>query len=179
MALFKGLRKITLLVGDNRRVEIDTELKADSTNPVVNSAITTAIQQINNSIIALTLRMSAVEESLANAITEVQTLQTNLTATNENIATTNYNLGITNDDLGTANAEIALQESRVNALAEELNSLAATMTTTQNELNEINVLTENVASLDSRVTALEGYHNGSGSNEGILDDLGDLEDLFG
>lgn len=178
MALFKGLRKITLLVGDNRRVEIDTELKSDSTNPVVNSAITTAIQQINDNMNALTVRMSAIEESLVNTVTEIQTLQTNLAATNENIATTNYNLATTNDDLGAANAEIALQENKINALTEELNTLSSTITTTQNELNEIDVLTENVASLDSRVTTLEGYH--TGSNEGILDDTGtNLEDLFG
>lgn len=179
MALFKGLRKITLLVGDNRRVEIDTELKTDSTNPVVNSAVSLAIEEIRNSIVNLSTQVNSIGETVANAVNEIQTLGVNLAATNDNLATTNYNLATTNNDIGATNNEVAEQEARINQLAEDLNAISANMATAQNELNEIEVLTENIAGLNERVATLEGYHTSGGSNEGILDDLEDLEDLFG
>ena len=46
MSLFWGNKKVSMLVGDKKRVYIDTELNTESTNPVVNKAIATSIASL-------------------------------------------------------------------------------------------------------------------------------------
>lgn len=163
--LWFGNRPVTLLVGDNRTVNIDTSLDENSTNPVTNKAIATEIGLLNSEILNL-------KSDLFNANQEIDTLTLALESSDSEIATLKQSLN-------TCNSEIATLKEQVQTLTSSLNTLRSEFDT---HVTYLGTYQTSVADRFSTVeTRLEALESNESYNEGILDDEGytNLEDLFG
>ena len=147
--LWFGNRPVTLLVGDNRTVNIDTSLNIESDNPVTNKAITTEIDALNTELLA-------VKSDLFNANQEIETLT----------------LALQSSDY-----EIEILKSDVQNLTDSLNTLRSEFDSHSNYVNNYQTQnSNNIVSIYSRLEELESYH--ASSNEGVQDS-GNLDDMFG
>ena len=149
--LWFGNRPVTLLVGDNKTVNIDTSLDITSDNPVTNKAIATEIGLLNSEILNL-------KSDLFNANQEIDTLT----------------LALESSD-----SEIATLKEQVQTLTNSLNTLRSEFDTHVTYLGTYQTaVADRFSTVETRLEALESNES---YNEGILDDESytNLEDLFG
>lgn len=161
--LWFGNRPVTLLVGDNKTVNIDTSLDITSDNPVTNKAIATEIGLLNSEILNL-------KSDLFNANQEIDTLTLALESSDSEIATLKQSLNTCNSEIATLKEQVQTLTSSLNTLRTEYNSHSNYVLQYQTQNSN------NIVGIYNRLEELESHH--ASSNEGILD--GDsLEDLFG
>ena len=169
--LWFGNRPVTLLVGDNKTVNIDTSLDITSDNPVTNKAITTEIDVLNTELLA-------VKSDLFNANQEIETLTLALQSSDYEIDNLTVALQNANNEINDLKSIVQTMQADIVTIQNELQLLTNDVRGHLDNLVEIPIdeMRGDISTLKSDVDTLKGYHS---SNEGILDDLVDLEDMFG
>lgn len=168
MSLFWGNKKVSMLVGDKKRVYIDTELNTESTNPVVNKAIAT-------SIASLIAENEDLKNQINNINQELSTLTTSLASSfsdkDQEIETLTLALENSNSEIATLKEQVQTLTNSLNSIRNEFDGHVTYLGSYQSDV------ANRFSSIDSRLEALESNES---YNEGILDDeYTNLEDLFG
>ena len=171
--LWFGNRPVTLLVGDNKTVNIDTSLDITSDNPVTNKAITTEIDALNTELLA-------VKSDLFNANQEIDTLKLALQSSDYEIDTLTVALQNANNEISGLKSIVQTMQVDITTIQSQLQLLTNDVRGHLDNLVEVPIedMQEDITKLKSDVSTLKGYH----TNEGVAggdEGYTDLEDLFG